>query len=55
MASVSSNVCVRGARTAVRTVHVNSDNFEVKVGMHQGSVLNPLLFEIVIEAIVQRI
>jgi len=32
-----------GARTVVRTVHGNSDNFEVKVGMHQGSALSPLL------------
>ena len=44
-----------GTRTVVRTVDGNRDNFEVKVGMHQGSVLNPLLFVIVMEAIVQRI
>jgi len=36
----------------VRTVHGNSGNFEVKVGMmHQGSALSPLLFVIVIEAV----
>jgi len=29
---------------AARTVHGNGDNFEVKVGMHQGSALSPLLF-----------
>jgi len=40
-----------GARTLVRTVHGNSDNFEVKVGMHQGSALSTLLFVIVMEAI----
>jgi len=40
-----------GARTAVKTVHGNSDNSEVKVGMHQGWALYPLLFVIVMEAI----
>ena len=29
---------VEGARTAVRTNEGNSDSFEVKVGLHQGSV-----------------
>ena len=35
-------------------VHVGegySDEFEVKVGVHQGSVLCPLLFTIVLEAL----
>ena len=40
-----------GAKTVVRTVYGNSKGFEVKVGMHQGSVLSPLLFMIVMEAI----
>ena len=35
----------------VRTVYGNSKSFEVKVGMHQGSALSPLLFVIVMEAI----
>ena len=40
-----------GAKTVVRTVYGNSKSFEVKVGMHQGSALSPLLFVIVTEAI----
>ena len=33
-------------KTVVRTVYGNSNGFEVKVGMHQGSALSPLLFVI---------
>jgi len=40
-----------GAKTVVRTVYGNSKGFEVKVGMHQGSELSPLLFVIVMDAI----
>jgi len=40
-----------GAKTVVGTVYGNSKGFEVKVGMHQGSALSPLLFMIVMEAI----
>jgi len=38
-------------KTVVRTVYGNSKGFEVKVGMHQGTALSPLLFMIVMEAI----
>jgi len=40
-----------GAKTVFRTVYGNSKGFEVKVCMHQGSALSPLLFLIVVEAI----
>ena len=40
-----------GAKTVVRTVYGSSSSFEVKVGMHQGSALSPLLFVIVMKAI----
>ena len=43
-----------GAKTVVRTVYGNSKGFEVKVGMHQGSGLSPLLFVIVMEAISRK-
>ena len=36
-----------GAKAVVRTVYGNSRGFEIKVGMHQGSALSPLLFVIV--------
>ena len=39
------------AWTVVRTGDGDSEGFEVKVGLHQGSVLSPLLFLIVMEAV----
>jgi len=40
-----------GAETVAIAVYGNSKCFEVKVGMHQGSALSPLLIVIVMEAI----
>ena len=37
-----------GAKTQVRVGSAYSEEFEVKVGVHQGSVLSPLLFAIVV-------
>ena len=39
------------ARSRVRVGEGYSDVFEVKVGVHQGSVLSPLLFIVVLEAL----
>ena len=43
-----------GAKTRVRVGSVYSEEFEVKVGVHQGSVLSPLLFAIVVDVITEN-
>ena len=44
-------VMYQNARSQVRVNNSFSDVFDVQVGVHQGSVLSPLLFVIVIEAL----
>ena len=43
-----------GAKTRVRVGSAYSQEFKVKVGVHQGSVLSPLLFAIVVDAITEN-
>ena len=40
----------RGAKTRVRVDYELSEEFEVKLGMHQGSVLSSFLFVVVVDA-----
>ena len=40
-----------GAKSKARVNDSYSDEFEVKIGVYQGSVLSPLLFIIVLEAL----
>ena len=42
------------ARSRVRVDNSFSDEFDVNVGVHQGTVLSPLLFIIVLEALSQE-
>jgi len=44
-----------GAQTVLRTTEGDSKTFNVKVGLHQGSVLSPLLFVIVMEMILREL
>ena len=40
-----------GTRTKVRLRNGLSETFEVNVGLHQGSVLSPLFFIVVLDAV----
>ena len=43
-----------GAKTRVRVGSAYSEEFEVKIGVYQGSVLSPLLFAIAEEVITEN-
>ena len=42
------------SRTKVRVGSEASDEFGVKVGVHQGSVLSPLIFAIVVDVVTEH-
>lgn len=44
-----------GSHTVVRTDAGNSDSFSVMVGVHQGSFISPLLFDIVMDQITSSV
>ena len=44
-----------GAKTRVRNGLELSEEFEVKVGVHQGSVLSPLVFAIVVDVVMESV
>ena len=43
-----------GAKTRVKVGSTYSEEFEVKGGVHQGFVLSPLLFTIVVDVITEN-
>ena len=45
--AVSIQDIYKGARTSVRSAVGITEDFEVKVGLHQGSALSPFLFAII--------
>ena len=44
-----------GAKTRVRVGSAYSEEFKVKVGVHQRSVLSPLLFATVVDVIAEKV
>jgi len=55
VASVCRHGDVLGVQTAVRTAEGDSKAFDVKVGLHQGSILSSLLFVTVMEVIAKEL
>lgn len=45
----------KGVKTRVRVGSELSEEFEVKVGVHQGSVLSPLVFAIVVDVVTESV
>ena len=51
MVSIGSHVYVYWCKNSCKNSYGNSNGFEVKVIIHQGSALSPLLLVIVMEAL----
>ena len=49
------NDMYREATTQVRSSVGTTENFEVKVGLHQGSALSPYIFDMVMDVIVEEV
>ena len=43
-----------GSKTKVRVESSLSEEFGVRVGVHQGSVISPLIFAIVVDAVTEQ-
>ena len=46
-------ILYEGTKTRVRVESELSEEFEVKMGMHQGSVLSPFLFAVVVDVVTE--
>ena len=47
--------CYKDVKTKVRSTVGTTENFNVEVGLHQGSALSPLLFNIVFDVITENV
>ena len=48
-------ILFEGAKTSVRVDSELTEEFEVKVGMHQGSVLSPFIFAVVVDVVIELV
>ena len=45
----------RRSKTRVNTIYGETEEFEIEVGLHQGSALNPFLFVVVMDVLSETI